>query len=59
MRSKLDIEIDICMVENRVIEFKSYNRMTDARSEQEKLVSLLLELDEVTGHETAEALCYV
>ena len=49
MRSKLDIEIDICMTEERVSYFKSYNRMTDARSEQEKLVSLLIELDEVTG----------
>jgi len=60
MRSKRDIEVEICETEEKFFFFQKYNRLSDAREEQMKIADLKLELAENENHESAERMgvCY-
>ena len=60
MRTKKEIQLEICEAEEQFLFFQKYNRLSDARLEQIKKDELLLELAEIESHESAYRMgfCY-
>jgi hypothetical protein len=60
LRSKKNIQIEICECEERFLFFQKYNRLSDARQEQIHIADLKLELNELESHESAYRMgfCY-
>ena len=58
IRSRKDIELEICEAEKEVKFLRTYNRLKDASVVSVRLTGLMMELDEIESHESAEAICY-
>ena len=58
MRTRKQIEVDICEAEEKFLFFQKYNRLSDARLEQIKIAELKSELEANTDEVCAGAMFY-
>ena len=58
MRTKKEIQLEICEAEEQFLFFQKYNRLSDARLERLKIEELDRELEENENEESAERFCY-
>jgi len=60
VRTRKHIEMEICELEKEFLFYQKYNRLSAARLERLKIEALQTELEEVSGHESAERMgfCY-
>jgi len=58
MRTRKQIELDICEAEEQFLFFQKYNRLSDARLVQLKIADLKLELNANKDEESAGGMFY-